>query len=276
MIVCRSPEELGDALEGLPSPRALVPTMGGLHDGHLSLVRLAHEHAETVLVTLFVNRAQFDDPQDYAAYPREEQRDFAHLEAASADLVYAPDEQAVWGGEAPELDDFAVPGLTDVLEGEFRGAHLCAVAAVVTRLLDQMCPDLAIFGEKDYQQLVLVRRLAALREPRIGIIAAPVIREPDGLAMSSRNRRLSAEGRKQAVGLYRALSQAAESLRRQGTVENAQAQALSLIESAGLQADYVAIRDAETLQELTGPAERWVILAAAWAQGVRLLDCVLN
>ena len=274
MIVCRTQKELNIARREAAFPCVLVPTMGGLHEGHLSLMERARQCAGTVLATLFVNRAQFDDPQDFSAYPREEQHDFELLETASVDVIYAPDEDAVWGDDAPDLEAFVMPGLTDVLEGAHRDMHLCAVAAVVTRLFDQTRPDKAVFGEKDYQQLVLVRRLAEARQPPIEIIAASVVREPDGLAMSSRNRHLNPEDRKCAAGLYRALTQAQECLQQGASTTEARELALAHIASAGLQADYVAICDPKSLRELEGFANRWVILSATRIGRVRLLDCL--
>ncbi len=274
MIVCRTPEELSIARANAASPCVVVPTMGSLHEGHLSLVARARQCAGTVLATLFVNRVQFDDPEDFVAYPREEQCDLEALEEASVDVVYVPDEQAIWGEGTPDLEAFVMPGLTDVLEGACRGMHLCAVAAVVTRLFDQTRPDKAVFGEKDYQQLMLARRLAEARQPPIEIIAAPVVRESDGLAMSSRNRRLNLEDRERAAGLHRALAEAQACLQQGAGVGKARELALSRVAAAGLQADYVAICDPDTLQELKESVDRWVILSAARIGDVRLVDCI--
>ena len=275
MIVCRTAAQLEAELARQPGQRTLVPTMGGLHAGHLSLVDLARQGPGVVLATVFVNRHQFDDPEDFSQYPREEEADFERLREAGVDLVYAPDEEAVWGGETPRLDAFEMPGLTDVLEGQYRPGHLTAVAAVVSRLFDQTAPTAAVFGEKDYQQLVLVRRLAEARTPPVRIIAAPIVREPDGLAMSSRNRRLSPEAREQAPGLHRALQAAAQSIRGGLDVGQARSQALEDLAGLGFEPDYVEVREADSLSEEAAPGQGLVILSAARLAGVRLLDAIL-
>lgn len=274
MILCRTAAQLEAALARQPGERILVPTMGGLHAGHLSLIECARQSLGAVLATVFVNRHQFDDPGDFSDYPREEEEDFERLRRAGVDLTYAPDERAVWGGEAPQLDAFEMPGLTDVLEGRHRPGHLTAVAAVVSRLFDQTEPTAAVFGEKDYQQLVLVRRLAEERRPPVRIIAAPVVREPDGLAMSSRNRRLDSRSRARAAELHRTLEAAAESVRDGLDVEQARRQALQALTEAGFEPDYVAVREADSLRRPAPTDRDLVVLAAARLAEVRLLDVV--
>ena len=274
MILCRTAARLEAALARQPGERTLVPTMGGLHAGHLSLIEHARQCPGIVLATVFVNRHQFDDPEDFANYPREEEEDFERLRRAGVDLTYAPDEQEVWGGEAPRLDAFEMPGLTDVLEGRYRPGHLTAVAAVVSRLFDRMEPTAAVFGEKDYQQLVLVRRLAEACRPPVRIIAAPVVREPDGLAMSSRNRRLDPRSRERAAELHRTLEAAAESVKDGLDVEQVQLQALKALAGFGFEPDYVEVREADSLRQPAAADRDLVILAAARLSGVRLLDAV--
>lgn len=274
MILCRTAAQLEAALARQPEERTLVPTMGSLHAGHLSLIAHAREGPGIVLATIFVNRHQFDDPQDFTHYPREEEEDFEQLRGAGVDLTYAPDEQAVWGGEPPRPEAFEMPGLTDVLEGQYRPGHLVAVAAVVSRLFDQTVPTAAVFGEKDYQQLVLVRRLAAERQPPIRILAAPVVREPDGLAMSSRNRRLDSRARQKAAELHRVLDAASESIRVGLDVGQVQRQALRALGEAGFEPDYVEVREADSLCRPAPTDPDLVILAAARLSGVRLLDAV--
>ena len=274
MILCRTAAQLEAALARQPRERTLVPTMGGLHAGHLSLIEHARQCPGIVLATVFVNRHQFDDPEDFANYPREEEGDFEHLRQAGVDLTYAPDEQAVWGGETPWLDAFEMPGLTDVLEGQYRPGHLTAVAAVVSRLFDQMEPTAAVFGEKDYQQLVLVRRLAEERQPPVQIIAAPVVREPDGLAMSSRNQRLDPRSREQAAELHRVLGAAAESIKQGLDTGQVQRRAFKSLTELGFEPDYVEVREADSLRLPVAADRELVILAAARLSGVRLLDAV--
>ena len=274
MILCRTAAQLEAALTRQPEERTLVPTMGGLHAGHLSLVEHARQCPGIVLATVFVNRHQFDDPEDFANYPREEEEDFDRLRQAGVNLTYAPDEQEVWGGEPPRLEAFEIPGLTDVLEGQYRPGHLTAVAAVVSRLFDQTTPTAAVFGEKDYQQLVLVRRLAAECRPPIRVVAAPVVREPDGLAMSSRNRRLDPQSREQAAGLQRTLETAAESIKDGLDVEQTQGQAFETLVELGFEPDYVEVREADSLCRPAPTDRELVILAAARLSGVRLLDVI--
>lgn len=274
MILCRTAAQLEAALARQPEERTLVPTMGGLHAGHLSLVEHARQCPGVVLATVFVNRHQFDDPEDFSNYPRQEEEDFEQLREAGVELTYAPDEQAVWGGEAPRLEAFEMPGLTDVLEGRHRPGHLTAVAAVVRRLFEQVEPTAAVFGEKDYQQLVLVRRLAAERRPPVRIIAAPVVREPDGLAMSSRNRRLPPPSRGRAGELHRILEAAAGSVGDGLEIEQAQLQAFEALTGFGFEPDYVEVREADSLRRPAPDDRDLVILAAARLSGVRLLDVV--
>ena len=274
MILCRTAAQLEAALARQPEGRTLVPTMGGLHAGHISLIECARRRPGAVLATVFVNRHQFDDSEDFTNYPREEKKDFERLRQAGVDLTYAPDERAVWGGEAPRLDAFEMPGLTDVLEGRYRPGHLTAVAAVVSRLFDQMEPTAAVFGEKDYQQLVLVRRLAEKRQPPVRIIAAPVVREPDGLAMSSRNRRLDPRSRERARELNEILEAAAESVRQGLDAERADRRAFQALAKAGFEPDYVETREAGSLRPPAATDRDIVILAAARLAGVRLLDAV--
>lgn len=274
MILCRTAAQLEAALTRQPEERTLVPTMGALHAGHLSLFRIARGSPGAIVATVFVNRHQFDDPEDFTHYPREEEEDLEQLRQAGVDLAYVPDEQAVWGGESPRLEAFEIPGLTDVLEGRHRPGHLTAVAAVVSRLFDQTAPTAAVFGEKDYQQLTLVRRLAAECQPPIRIIAAPVVREPDGLAMSSRNRRLDPKSREQAAGLSRILEAAAESIKDGLDVEQAQGQAFEALAELGFEPDYVEVREADSLCQPAPTDRDLVILAAARLSGVRLLDVV--
>ncbi len=274
MILCRTAAQLEAALARQPTERTLVPTMGGLHAGHLSLIDYARQSPGAVLATVFVNRHQFDDPEDFSNYPRDEEEDFEQLRQAGVDLTYAPDEQAVWGGEAPRLDAFEMPGLTDVLEGQYRPGHLTAVAAVVSRLFDQVEPTAAVFGEKDYQQLVLVRHLAEKLQPPVQIIAAPVVREPDGLAMSSRNRRLSPQSRERAAELHRILEAAAGFVKEGLDVEQVQRQAFEALVELGFEPDYVEVREADFLRPAAASDRELVILAAARLAGVRLLDVV--
>lgn len=230
---------------------ALVPTMGALHDGHLSLVRLARAHATHVIATIFVNPTQFGAGEDLAAYPRDEARDAAMLAEAGSDLLFAPGVAEMYPpGFATEV---RVTGLTDVLCGKVRPGHFDGVAQVVTKYLNQAQADLAIFGEKDWQQLAVIRRLAADLDIPTRILGGPVVREPDGLAMSSRNRYLMPAERAVAPALHAALARAAARIAEGADPGRATAEAAEAIRAAGFRSvDYVEARDAETLA-LIGP-----------------------
>lgn len=252
---------------------ALVPTMGALHDGHLSLIRLARSRATRVVASLFVNPTQFAPTEDFQSYPRNEERDATLLKAAGCDLLYAPDPDEMYP------DGFAttvtVAAETTSLEGAVRPDHFAGVATVVAKLLIQAAPDLAVFGEKDYQQLHVIRRLTADLNLAVEIIGAPIVRDSDGLALSSRNAYLSASERLIAPGLHRALEAAAAALRAGMDVAKVEAEAIGSVLGAGFDAvDYIEVRSADRLARM-GPgahdsAAR--ILAAARLGRTRLLD----
>ena len=274
MIVCRAAAELRAALAGRPGPHAMVPTMGALHAGHTSLMERARDHARTVSVSVFVNPHQFNERSDYASYPRSAAADLAAMEAAGVDAAYVPDEPAVWGGETPDLSRWEIPGLTDQLEGAWRPRHLPAVAAVVDRLFDQARPDLAMFGEKDYQQLLMIRRHAAARTPPVAIVPAPVVREADGLALSSRNQLLDAPARRRAAKLPAILGGAARAVENGGEPKAAAERAERELAAAGFEVDYVTVRRADDLAAPGAGDRELVALAAARADGVRLIDAM--
>ena len=249
----------------------LVPTMGAMHDGHLSLVRASIKQNDRTCVSLFVNPKQFGEGEDFGTYPRDEAADAAALAALSAHLMYAPAGDAMY--PAGSVTAVSVPGLGDWLEGEFRPGFFTGVATVVTKLLLQAMPDAAYFGEKDYQQLCLVRRLVADLDITVEIAACPIVRDSSGLALSSRNAYLSDDQRAMAPGLNRALGQAAEAIRGGEDMAAATATATAAILGAGFaKVDYVAVRAAASLE----PAEKYDgnqrILAAAWLGDVRLID----
>ena len=274
MIVCRAVPELREALAGRPGPHAMVPTMGALHAGHTSLMERARDHARTVSVSVFVNPHQFNERADYASYPRSEAADLEAMAAAGVDVAYVPDEAAVWGGETPDLSRWEIPGLTDQLEGAWRPRHLPAVAAVVDRLFDQARPDLSMFGEKDYQQLLMIRRHAAARTPPIEIIPAPVVREADGLALSSRNQLLDAQARRQAAKLPEILGGAVRQIESGGEPQATAERAERELAAAGFEVDYVTVRRADDLAAPDAEDRQLVALAAARAGGVRLIDAM--
>lgn len=250
---------------------AVVPTMGALHQGHLSLVWAAKEACDRVIVTIFINPKQFNNPEDYKNYPRTEEEDARKLIALKADVVYVPDgEQMYPNGFATTV---SVEGITQGLCGAHRAGHFDGVATIVTKLFTQTQADKAFFGEKDYQQLQVVTRLARDLDLPIEVIGCPTIREEDGLAMSSRNLLLSDRARTWAPELHRAMEEMSEGLLAGGDLETLRAAAVSRVERAGFtQVEYLDLRSADQLELMTTPDRPARLLAAAWLAGVRLID----
>lgn len=249
----------------------LVPTMGALHDGHLSLVRTAKEKCERVVTTLFVNPRQFAPHEDFERYPRDEAGDAAMLAGAGCDLLYAPDRAVMY----PE--GFAtyviVSDVSTPLEGEFRPHFFGGVATVVTKLLLQALPDAAFFGEKDYQQLQVIKRMTRDLDIPVAIEGCATIREDDGLAMSSRNAYLSADERRIAARLNHIMHDAIKAARAGAPIAAVEAEASRHLIAAGFSSiDYIAVRDAETLAPIIDLARPARILAAAWLGKTRLID----
>ena len=252
---------------------ALVPTMGNLHDGHMTLVDEAKARADVVVVSIFVNPMQFDRPEDLARYPRTLQDDCEKLNKRKVDFVFAPSEKEIYpqGLEGQTFVD--VPGLSTMLEGASRPGHFRGVSTIVSKLFNLVQPDIACFGEKDFQQLALIRKMVADLGYDIEIVGVPIIRAKDGLALSSRNGYLTAEQRKIAPGLYKVLSRVAEKLK---AGERDQGEMIAIAEQElnekGFRADDIQIRDADTLLDLTDSSKRAVILMAAWLGQARLID----
>lgn len=250
----------------------VVPTMGALHQGHLSLVDAAKAGTDRVIVTIFVNPKQFNNPEDLANYPRTEHEDALKLAPYGVDAIYVPDPQEVYPqGFATTV---SVAGLTNVMEGEFRPGHFDGVATVVAKLFLQTQADRAYFGEKDYQQLMTVRRMARDLDIPIEVVGCPTVREPSGLAMSSRNLRLSPKGLEVAANKHRIMTGLALALKQGAAFEPLVAQAESDLLAAGFtQVEYIQLRCAETLEPLTHIAQRPArLFAAAWVDDVRLID----
>lgn len=261
-----------DELKKRNATIALVPTMGALHDGHVSLVRLAKRRAKKVVVSVFVNPAQFAPHEDFGSYPRTWKADFAKLRDAGVDLVWNPDVKIMY----PEhfATRIALEGpATAGLEDRFRPHFFGGVATVVAKLFTQVRPDFAIFGEKDYQQLKVITRMAADLDLRVKVIGAPIVRERDGLAMSSRNVYLSPEERRAAPALFRSMKEASKRIRGGENIEAALAAGADLIAKAGFVLDYLEARHAETLAPLSdlkkGPGR---MLVAARIGTTRLID----
>lgn len=251
---------------------ALVPTMGALHAGHLALVRHARGLAERVCVSLFVNPTQFGPNEDFAVYPRDEAGDAEKLRELGADLLFAPSVEEMYPPDA--LTRVTVPSLGDMLEGEHRPGFFTGVATVVSKLLLQALPDIAVFGEKDYQQLLVVRRLCVDLWIPTRIEGAPTVRESDGLALSSRNAYLTADERKIAPALHRTLREVAEGVLVEGAdpIERAVWGEAELLRAGFDAVDYVEVRDAETLVPWPGPSRPGRVLAAARLGRTRLID----
>jgi pantoate--beta-alanine ligase len=249
---------------------ALVPTMGALHEGHFSLIRQALTRAPRVVVSLFVNPRQFGPNEDFTRYPRDEAKDADALAKLGVHLLYAPGVQEMYPEGA--LTKVSVPELGDMLEGEFRPGFFTGVATVVTKLLTQTQPDVALFGEKDYQQLLVIKRLVADLDLPVTIEGCPTVREGDGVALSSRNAYLDAEQRRKATGLVRALRGAANRARLESdyaAIEEAAKKELAKFGFAKV--DYIALRNAETLgSPQAGKPMR--ALGAAWMGTTRLID----
>jgi len=250
----------------------LVPTMGALHEGHLSLIRAAREECDVVVVSLFVNPAQFNEASDLARYPREEARDRRLAEGAGADILFAPSVEEVYpAGFASSVE---VLGVSERLEGEVRGpAHFRGVTTVVAKLFGMAQPDVAYFGQKDAQQVVVIRRLAADLNLPVEIRSLPTVREPDGLAMSSRNTLLDPAERSRALSLAAALAAATE-LARQGERSAAALieRAHSTLVAGGAEPDYVALLDPVTLESVEQLDGEALLAIAARVGSVRLID----
>lgn len=251
---------------------ALVPTMGALHGGHRSLVRLARARADRVVASVFVNPAQFGPHEDLDAYPRREAGDAYALAEEACDLLYAPSAEAMY--PAGFATTVSVAGVSEPLDGAARPGHFAGVATVVAKLLIQAAPDMAVFGEKDWQQLLVVRRLARDLDLPVEIVPAPTARAPDGLALSSRNAYLSEAERDVAPRLHATLNAAAAALARGAEVAGIEAEGRAALLQAGFgPVDYFEARGAEDLRRferrVDGPAR---LLAAAWLGRTRLID----
>jgi pantoate--beta-alanine ligase len=273
-IIHRTVDDLRSAVaawrrEGLRV--GMVPTMGALHSGHLELVRAARERADRIIVTIFVNPTQFAPTEDFGSYPRTEASDIAKLEELGVEAVFAPNANEMYPAGYATTVSLAGPAIG--LETDFRPHFFAGVATVVSKLLIAGFPDVALFGEKDYQQLMVVRQMARdLRLPT-EIVGLPTIRETDGLALSSRNAYLSAEERQTATTISRAMRQAAETIRAGGDAEAALAEGRQTLTAAGFRVDYLVLRNADTLAEIVDVTkEPRRMLAAAWLGKTRLID----
>jgi pantoate--beta-alanine ligase len=265
-----------DAWRGAGESVALVPTMGNLHRGHLSLVTLGRQHARRTVVTVFVNPTQFGPNEDFDAYPRTPAPDAGLLAATGADVLFMPSVDEVYPAGTAGATRVEVPGLSTILCGAHRPGHFAGVTSVVARLFNMTGPDVAVFGEKDFQQLAVIRRMVADLHFRVRIVGAPTVREPDGLALSSRNQYLTAAERGIAPQLHAALAACAAALeagRRDFTA--LESGAMARLAAAGFRPDYVAIRRIDGLVEPSAGDAGLVALAAATLGRARLIDNIL-
>jgi pantoate--beta-alanine ligase len=255
---------------------ALVPTMGNLHEGHLSLVELASQHAERVVVTVFVNPTQFGEGEDFEEYPRTLKRDLQRMKKHDVDVLFTPDVATVYPFGIDKATVVSVPGLTRNFCGASRPGHFDGVTTVVARLFALVQPDVAVFGQKDYQQQLVIRHMTADLSLPIRIITAPTVREADGLAMSSRNQYLSEAERAVAPQLHASLEAIGVELQDgKRNFEDLEKAARAELEAAGFVPDYVAIRRAENLEPPDRDCDEIVVLAAAHLGKARLIDNIV-
>ena len=254
-----------------------VPTMGALHEGHLSLIRQSRAANSLTVCSIFVNPTQFNDPKDLEKYPRPVEKDMELLLEAGGDVLYLPSAKDVYGGKAEVTETFDFGGLENRLEGASRPGHFAGVAQVVKLLLNIVMPDQLFLGQKDYQQYLILKRLVEQSGMNIHVIRCPIFREPNGLAMSSRNVRLTPELREEAKYIYKALQNAAAAINKMPLQEIMQKEITSLNAHTGFQVDYFEILNAEDLQPVhsISDAEKMVIITSVIVGGVRLLDNVL-
>lgn len=250
---------------------ALVPTMGNLHEGHLQLVKQAQQLADKVVVSIFVNPTQFVAGEDFETYPRTIEDDMTHLEAINTDLTFFPDVDEVYSDGLESDSQLVAPELGDIFCGAFRPGHFNGVATVVKKLLKMVQPEIAIFGNKDYQQLLVIKKLVADQNLPVEIIGAEIVRETSGLALSSRNRYLSQQEKEIAAELYQTLSGIAEAVKAGNTdYQYLEAEAIEYLDNKGFKTEYLSIRNAENLTEPA--AGELVVLAAVWLGKARLID----
>jgi pantoate--beta-alanine ligase len=274
MRVVTTKQELAEIIGSERPGGALVPTMGALHEGHRTLMRRARADRDHVSVSIFVNPLQFGPSEDFTRYPRQLDTDLAICDAEGVDLVFAPERHEMYDGRAPVVR-VSAGRLGEILEGTTRPGHFDGVLTVVAKLLHLLRPGAAFFGQKDAQQLALVRRMVRELDFPVEICGVPTVREPDGLAMSSRNGYLSAADRQAALALSHALQAGRAAAQRHIGVDAALAEARSVIDAAsGVRLDYLELVDADTFEPVDEATERGLLLVAAWVGGTRLIDNV--
>ena len=280
MIFYKHKQDIRDKINSLKEEGktiGFVPTMGALHKGHLSLLEASREATDVTVCSIFVNPTQFNDPKDFEKYPVTIEADILKLSDAETDILFLPGVTEMYPYGIDSLQHYNLGELEMLLEGEYRSGHFQGVCNVVHRLFDIVNPDKAFFGQKDYQQCMVIQRLVELEQLPVELVIHPTVRESSGLAMSSRNMRLSTEDRERATAIYKALLFIKEYLRKL-SITQLQEEATEMILSAGFEKiDYVSICDAKTLQPLRKPEEssKAIVLAAAFLHGVRLIDNML-
>jgi pantoate--beta-alanine ligase len=276
MLVVHSKQELEEHLAEWRRQGdhvALVPTMGNLHAGHLSLVQLAREHAERVVVSIFVNPTQFGEGEDFDQYPRTLERDTRRLKTAAADLIFAPDVETMYPFGLKDATIISVPRISENFCGASRPGHFDGVTSVVARLFALVQPDLAVFGQKDYQQQLVIRHMSLDLSLPVAIITGATVREEDGLAMSSRNQYLSESERSTATVLYEVLSAVGNDLQNgRRDFASLESESITRLTDAGLDVEYFSIRRAQNLEVPDRDCDELVVLAAVWLGNARLID----
>ena len=276
MIVTETVEELRTEISAWRKRGeqiVFVPTMGNLHGGHLKLMHAAREHGDRTVASVYVNPMQFDRPDDFQRYPRTRDEDLSALENAGVDLAFLPSDREMYPKPLEQMTYVEVPELGDVLEGASRPGHFRGVTTVVARLFNLVQPDIAVFGKKDYQQLMVIRQMVEDLGMPIDIIGIDTVREKSGLAMSSRNNYLTEEERQQASQLYATLQHCrSQTIEQPEAVQQIEADAVKELENAGFRPDYISIRRQQDLQIPRKGDRNLVILAAVWLGNARLID----
>ncbi len=279
MIIIHSKQELNHQLAEWRQHGdhiALVPTMGNLHAGHVSLVELAREHAERVVVSIFVNPTQFGEGEDFDGYPRTLERDTRRLKTTAADLIFAPDVETMYPFGLTDATTVSVPRITENFCGASRPGHFDGVTSVVARLFALVQPDTAIFGQKDYQQQLVIRHMSLDLNLPVTVITGETVREEDGLAMSSRNQYLTDDERAKAPVLFAVLSGVGSELQNGGrNFDELEAESVARLTGAGFTVDYFSIRRAQNLEIPDRDCDELVVLAAARLGDARLIDNIV-
>lgn len=279
MIVCKNIEQLRARISEWRNNKesiAFVPTMGNLHAGHLSLVELAQQTAAHVVVSIYVNPLQFSPDEDFSSYPRTLDEDLKKLETSGVDMVFTPDTSMIYPRGETRSSSVEVPVLSSIIEGEFRPGFFKGVATVVLKLFNMVQPDYAVFGEKDFQQLLIIRQMVSDLNLPVEIVAGEIKREPDGLAMSSRNNYLNAADREKSRLLSQALMDCRRQIEQGISIEQAENNCVDRLENHDFSVDYVTVRETIGLQrvsnqEIAGNIEL-IVLAAAKIGDTRLID----